>query len=189
MPARRKSMLTARAVRSVAAMLLRRFARQDRAMSSVEFGLLATPFLALTLGIIQTAIVFFAGQTLETAAAAAGRLVKTGQAQTQGWSAAQFKQQICNQMQAMFNCSSGLYIDVETYSSFASVNLGLPVTNGTLNTANMGYSPGGPGDVVVVRLYYQYPVFFNVIGLNNLNGGLNLLAATAVFQNEPYASS
>jgi hypothetical protein len=28
-----------------------------------------------------------------------------------------------------------------------------------------------------------------VIGLNNLNGGLNLLAATAVFQNEPYASS
>jgi hypothetical protein len=40
-----------------------------------------------------------------------------------------------------------------------------------------------------VRLYYQYPVYFNVIGLNNLNGGLNLLAATAVFQNEPYASS
>jgi hypothetical protein len=89
----------------------------------------------------------------------------------------------------MFNCSGGLYIDVETYSSFASVNLALPVSNGTLNTANMGYNPGTPGEVVVVRLYYQYPVYFNVIGLNNLNGGLNLLAATAVFQNEPYASS
>ncbi|MGB6540804.1 MAG: TadE/TadG family type IV pilus assembly protein [Xanthobacteraceae bacterium] len=174
---------------SVAAPLLRRFIRQNRATTSVEFALLATPFLALTLGIIQTAIVFFAGQTLETAAASAGRLIMTGQAQTQGWSAAQFKQQVCNQVQGMFNCGNGLYIDVETYSSFASVNLALPVSNGTLNTANMGYNPGAPGEVVVVRLYYQYPVYFNVIGLNNLNGGLNLLAATAVFQNEPYASS
>jgi Flp pilus assembly protein TadG len=169
--------------------MLRHFVRQNRATTSVEFALLATPFLALTLGIIQTAIVFFAGQTLETAAASAGRLIMTGQAQTQGWSAAQFKQQVCNQVQGMFNCSGGLYIDVETYSSFASVNLALPVSNGTLNTANMGYNPGTPGEVVVVRLYYQYPVYFNVIGLNNLNGGLNLLAATAVFQNEPYASS
>jgi len=176
-------------VGSVAAPMLRRFVRQNRATTSVEFALLATPFLALTLGIIQTAIVFFAGQTLETAAASAGRLIMTGQAQTQGWSAAQFKQQVCNQVQGMFNCSGGLYIDVETYSSFASVNLALPVSNGTLNTANMGYNPGTPGEVVVVRLYYQYPVYFNVIGLNNLNGGLNLLAATAVFQNEPYASS
>ena len=189
MSGRQKSTPAARAVGSVAAPLLRRFIRQNRATTSVEFALLATPFLALTLGIIQTAIVFFAGQTLETAAASAGRLIMTGQAQTQGWSAAQFKQQVCNQVQGMFNCSNGLYIDVETYSSFASVNLALPVSNGTLNTANMGYNPGAPGEVVVVRLYYQYPVYFNVIGLNNLNGGLNLLAATAVFQNEPYASS
>ena len=189
MSGRQKSTPAARAVGSVAAPMLQRFVRQNRATTSVEFALLATPFLALTLGIIQTAIVFFAGQTLETAAASAGRLIMTGQAQTQGWSAAQFKQQVCNQVQGMFNCSGGLYIDVETYSSFASVNLALPVSNGTLNTANMGYNPGTPGEVVVLRLYYQYPVYFNVIGLNNLNGGLNLLAATAVFQNEPYASS
>jgi hypothetical protein len=43
----------------------------------------------------------------------------------------------------------------------------------------------------VVRLYYQYPVFVNLLGLNlsNLNGGYDLLAATAVFKNEPYAAS
>jgi Flp pilus assembly protein TadG len=182
------STFTAHATRSKASPL-RRFVRQNRATSSVEFALLATPFLALTLGIIQTAIVFFAGQSLETAAAVAGRLIMTGQAQTQGWTAAQFKEQVCNQVGGMFNCSSGLYVDVQTYASFGSVNLALPISNGNLNTANMGYNPGTPGEVVVVRLYYQYPVYFNVIGLSNLNGGLNLLAATAVFQNEPYASS
>jgi len=169
---------------------LRRFARQRRAASAVEFGLLATPFLALSLGILQTALVFLSGQTLETAAATAARLIMTGQAQTQGWTAAQFKTQVCNQITAIFNCASGLYVDVETYSSFAAVNLGMPITNGTFNSSSLGYHPGGPGDVVVVRLYYQYPVFFgSVLDLSNLNGGLNLLAATAIFQNEPYASS
>ena len=52
-------------------------------------------------------------------------------------------------------------------------------------------NPGGPGDIVVLRLYYQYPVYVNLLGFNlsNLSGGLDLLAATAVFKNEPYASS
>jgi len=44
---------------------------------------------------------------------------------------------------------------------------------------------------VVVRLYYKYPVYVDLFGFNlsSLNGGYNLLAATAVFKNEPYASS
>jgi hypothetical protein len=42
---------------------------------------------------------------------------------------------------------------------------------------------------VVVRLYYQYPVYMNLLDFNlsNLTGGYDLLAATAVFKNEPYA--
>ena len=51
--------------------------------------------------------------------------------------------------------------------------------------------PVGPGDIVMLRLYYQYPVFISLLGFNlsDLSGGLNLLAATVVFKNEPYASS
>ena len=57
----------------------------------------------------------------------------------------------------------------------------------TFNTSDLGYNPGGPGDIVVVRLYYQYPVYVNLLGFNlsNLNGGYNLLAATAVFKTNP----
>ncbi len=170
---------------------LRRFAAQRRASSTIEFGLLAAPFLALCFGIVQTGIIFFAGQSLETAAATAARLVFTGQAQTQGWTAAQFKQNVCNAVYGLFSCNSGVYVDVETYSSFSSANLGMPVSGGNFNASAMGYNPGGPGDIVVVRLYYQYPVYMNLLGFNlsNLNGGANLLAATAVFKNEPYASS
>ena len=184
-----KPKISALAVRLLRSPLPRRFVSQRKASTTIEFGLLAAPFVALIFAILQTAILFFADQALETAAATAARLILTGQAQTQGWTAAQFKSHVCSVITGVFNCQNGVYVDVETYSSFASVNLALPVSNGTLNTANMGYNPGTPGEVVVVRLYYQYPVYFNVIGLNNLNGGLNLLAATAVFQNEPYASS
>jgi Flp pilus assembly protein TadG len=176
---------------AISAPLLRCFAHQRKASTTVEFGLLAAPFLALSFGIIQTAMIFFAGQALETAAATSARLILTGQAQTQGWSAAQFKQQVCNAITGIFNCQNGIYVDVETYSSFAAANLGMPVTNGSFNSGDMGYNPGGPGDIVVVRLYYQYPVYMNLLGFNlsNLNGGYDLLAATAVFKNEPYASS
>jgi Flp pilus assembly protein TadG len=171
--------------------LLRRFVRHRKASTSVEFGLLAAPFLALAFGTLQTAIVFFAGQALETAAATSSRLILTGQAQTQGWSAAQYKQQVCNTITGIFNCQNGVYVDVETYSTFAAANLGMPISNGNFNSSAMGYNPGGPGDIVVVRLYYKYPVYMNLLGFNlsDVNGGYNLLAATAVFKNEPYASS
>jgi Flp pilus assembly protein TadG len=187
---RLRSMLTARAAQLFPT-ALRRFVCQSTASTTLEFGMLAAPFVALTFAILQTAIIFLAGQTLETAAAAGGRLILTGQAQTQGWTAAQFKTQVCKSITSIFDCQDGVYIDVETYSSFSAVQLGMPVTNGSFNSSSLNYNPGGPGDIVVLRLYYQYPVYVNLLGFNlsNMNGSLNLLAATAVFKNEPYASS
>jgi Flp pilus assembly protein TadG len=188
--ARLSSRIGAGIAQIFAAPLIRRFIRQEEAATAVEFGLLATPFVAGLFAILQTALVFFAGQALETAAASSARLIFTGQAQTNGWSAAQFKAQVCDQIQGIFNCASGLYVDVETYPSFSAVNTGMPVSNGAFNSSSLGYNPGGPGDIVMLRLYYQYPIYVNLLGFNlsNLNGGYNLFAATAVFKNEPYAS-
>ena len=47
--------------------LVRRFVRQQDGSAAVEFGMVAVPFLGLTFAILETALVFFAGQTLETA--------------------------------------------------------------------------------------------------------------------------
>jgi Flp pilus assembly protein TadG len=165
-----------------------RFCSATAGATAVEFALLLAPFIALTFAILQTGIIFFAGQALETIAAKSSRFVLTGQAQMQGWSASDFKTQACALVTGLFNCQSGVYVDVENYSSFAAANMAMPITNGTFNSGSLGFNPGGPGDVVVLRLYYQYPVFVQLLGfsLSNLNGGYNLLAATAVFKNEPY---
>jgi Flp pilus assembly protein TadG len=158
--------------------------------AAVEFGLVAAPFLALTFAIIETAIVFFAGQALETAVADSSRLIMTGQAQSNGWSAGDFKNQVCAKIYGLFDCQNGVYVNVNTFTSFASVSMTNPVSAQGNFQSNSSYNPGGPGDIVVVQLFYQYPVYVSLLGFNlaNINGGKRLLAATAAFRNEPYSN-
>jgi Flp pilus assembly protein TadG len=181
----RIGMLLANCLRSAAA---RRLIRQQDGAAAVEFGLVAAPFLALLFAIIETAIVFFAGQALETAVADSSRLIMTGQAQTQSFDATAFKNAVCAKIYGLFNCQNGIYVDVRTFSSFSSVTMPSPVDGQGNFQNNFTYQPGGPGDIVVVRLFYQYPVYVSLLGFNlsNINGGKRLLAATSAFRNEPY---
>lgn len=169
---------------------LRRFARQQEGAAAVEFGLVAAPFLALVFAIMETAIVFFAGQALETAVADSSRLIMTGQAQNQGFSQSQFKNAVCAKIYGLFDCQNGVYVDVKTFTSFANVTMNSPVDGQGNFQNNFSYQPGGPGDIVVVRLFYQWPVYVSLLGFNltNMSGGKRLLAATAAFRNEPYAN-
>lgn len=169
----------------------RRFIKQQEGAAAVEFALVATPFLALTFAIIESAMVFFAGQSLEAATASASRLILTGQAQTGGFSSTDFKTQVCNRVASLFDCSNGVYVDVKTYNNFSAVSSTSPVSNGKLNTANMTYTPGGPGCIVKVAIYYEWPIYVSLLGnnLSNLNGNKRLLVATSVFRNEPYGGA
>lgn len=177
------------AIRSKLNIHVRRFARAESGASAVEFAMVAAPFLALVFAILETALVFFASQSLEAAATDSARLIMTGQAQTAGWSQSDFKTAVCNRLAGgLFDCANGVYVDVKTYTSFTSISTTPPITNGRLDTSNMAYTPGTPGDIVVVRLYYQWPIVVSMFGdnLSNLNGNQRLLVATSVFRNEPY---
>jgi Flp pilus assembly protein TadG len=180
--------LALRAKRLMGGETLRRLARREDGAAAVEFALVAAPFLALLFAIIETALIFFAGQTLETATADASRLILTGQAQTGGFSQAQFKQSICSRIFGMFDCAGGILVDVRTAASFGSTNLSKPVdAQGNLNN-NFMYQPGNAGDIVVVRVMYQWPVYVSMLGLtlSDMSGHKRLLMATAAFRNEPY---
>ena len=105
-------------------------------------------------------------------------------------SQAQFKNAVCGKIYGLFNCAGGLYVDVKTYTAFSTINNStLPVdSNGNLQTGNFGYQPGGPGDIVVVRLMYQWPVYVSLLGLHlsDMAGSKRLLMSTIAFRNEPY---
>jgi Flp pilus assembly protein TadG len=168
----------------------RRFLRHQDGAAAVEFGLILLPFLALMFGIMETALVFFADQTLETAAADSARLIMTGQAQNQSLTAATFKNAVCARIYGLFDCQNGVYVNVQTYSSFGSISYSPPLdSHGNLVSSNFVYQPGGPGDIVVVQLFYQWPIYVSLMNLNslsNMSGNKRLLVATAAFRNEPY---
>lgn len=164
----------------------RRFARNSRASTAVEFALVAPVFFGLLFAIIEIALLFFAGQVLETGVQDSARLILTGQAQNASYSKAQFKSDLCNRVSILFNCN-GLYIDVSSYSSFNNVSITSPIVNQNFVDTTQ-YSPGNAGDIVVVRAFYQWPLYVTGLGLNiaNLSGRKRLLTSTAAFRNEPY---
>lgn len=167
---------------------LRRFRRNRRGSAAVEFALVAPVFFALLFAIIETAIVFFAGQVLETVTQDSARMIMTGQAQNAGYSQSQFKTYVCGKISVLFDCVNGVYVDVKSYPGFSSVSISDPIDAGKNFVPPNNYSPGGPGDIVVVRLFYQWPLFVTGLGYNisNLSGSKRLLSATAAFRNEPY---
>lgn len=167
--------------------LLRRFRRDSKAATAVEFGLVSVPFFALLFAIIETFLLFFASQAIETATSQAGRLVRTGQAQTAGLTAETFRDRLCDTLIALLNCDR-IMIDVRTYSQFEGVDLGRPIDEDGNLVEDFMFEPGQGGDIVVVRTFYEWPIFTNLLGLGlaNLSNGRNLIAATTAFRNEPF---
>jgi len=185
--------------------LLLRFRRNRNASAAVEFALVAPVFFALLFAIIETGIVFFANQVLETITQDSARVLLTGQAQNglvpicgvSGQAAActqaTFNNYVCSQIPALFSCNgpNGIFIDVENYPAGFSglvINSQIDASGNFVN--NLQYSPGAACAVVVVRLFYQWPLFVTGLGYNiaNLAGSKRLLTATAVFRNEPYSN-
>jgi Flp pilus assembly protein TadG len=167
-----------------------RLVRSDSGAGAVEFALVAAPFLALLIALLQTGLVFLAGRELDQAVAQASRYILTGQAQNANMTQTQFNSWVCGYVSALFNCNN-LMVNVQTYSSFSSASTSAPTLTYNAQgqvTNTWTYAPGGPGDIVVVQVMYQWPVVLGPLGFNlsNLSNGDRLLMSTAVFKNEPY---
>lgn len=168
------------------------FARDSRGTTAVEFALVAAPFLALIIALIQTFLVFFAQQMLESVVSQSARLVMTGQVQSAQMTQAVFKQKVCDQIVILFNCS-GLMVDMQVATSWTSANTGMPTLtyDGSGKVSNVWqYNPGDAGDIVVLRVMYEWPVVLGPLGFNlsNLSNGNRLIMSSAAFQNEPGAT-
>jgi Flp pilus assembly protein TadG len=187
--------------------LLPRLLASTEAGAALEFALVAPPLFALILATLQLVLVFLAQAALETACEGSARYVLTGQAQSnfQGVYNAQgalvttpqqqFNTYICSQIQGFLGCGY-LFGDVTSGTSYSTVNLAEPTwtfdaEGNVSNTFN--YSPGTQGAIVVVRLYYFWPVIsllgFNITSttdVNNNNTMYDVLIATSVSKTEGY---
>ena len=167
--------------------MLRRFAGNHRGSAAVEFALVAPMFFALLFAVIETALMFFASQVLETITQNSARMVLTGQAQGAKYTQNQFAAYVCSQIPGLFNCAN-MSIDVKSYPSFASITIDSQIDAGGNFIPPTNFQCGGPGDIVVVRVFYPWQMIVTGLGFNisNLSGNKRLLVATAAFQNEPF---
>lgn len=172
--------------------LKRRFARNERGVTVIEFALLGLPFFSIIGAILETSLIFMSGQVLESAVQDIGRTIRTGEAQKSGVTLATFRQEVCDRLFGLFPDCAGLHIRVTQLSDFNSATLSLPLDPKCTGTCDWSvaenYAPGGGGSVQLIQVYYRYPVLlqFGPVGMANLANGTRLLGAATVFQNEPF---
>jgi Flp pilus assembly protein TadG len=171
----------------------RRFARDSRATTAIEFAFVAPFFIALMLGTLQVGIIFLAKSYLETGAEQGARLVLTNQAVTvtagvtSPMTQAQFQAAICAQFSAMFNCSQ-LIVQLEPLpSSATSLTSLVPQFNsdGTLKNPTT-YTMGASGVNMLLIVMYPWPVYGGPLGLSfsTFGNGTLLLTSTQIFRIE-----
>lgn len=180
---------------------LRRFRRNRRGSAAIEFAFIAPLFFALLFAILETALMFFAAQVLETGTQDSARLMYTNQAQSAGMTQAQFETDLCNRVKVLFSCGGAagtpqLTIVVKSYApgtAIPSSDLADPIVAGAF-TGKAAYVMPNPGDTVLIRTFYPWPLFVTQLGYNIANLGRNgsnaqrLLAASAAFRVEPSGS-
>lgn len=164
-----------------------RLARDEKGATLIEFGFLALPFFAILGATLETALVFFAAQILDSAVGDASRIIRTGQAQNAEWSMADFRQSLCSRTLNVFNCDA-IRIRVHTVNLFANATYAAPVDEDGNWTLVEDYNDGGPSSIVFVEAYYKWPVAINLFGFNLVNqpDGTHLLGSSRVFKNEPF---
>ncbi|WP_417310585.1 TadE/TadG family type IV pilus assembly protein [Devosia sp.] len=185
-----------RLLRTLIAPAIRRggaFADDERGVTAIEFGILALPFFTIIFAILETTLIFFAGQILDTATADASRLIRTGQAQAANYTSDNFRAEICERLYGLFDCQE-LRIRVDVVDNFTAAT----ITNVTETdedcdpecdwTIVQNYNPGAGSQVILVQAYYKWPAIVNLpwFDLRNQPDGVRLLAGVRVFKNEPF---
>jgi Flp pilus assembly protein TadG len=172
------------------------FARNERGAVAVEFAILALPFFALIYALLETSIVFLAGQILDSAVNDTSRKLRTGQAQTASWSIDEFRSEMCERLYGMFDCNE-VKIAVSTVAGFSNAAINITPIDPDCRTDETkcdwtiteSYTPGIGSQVVLVQAYYKWPILLNLPGVSLATNadGTKTLSAVRVFQNEPFS--
>jgi Flp pilus assembly protein TadG len=160
-----------------------RLGKDESGATAVEFALVATPFFALLMALFEVGMIFWTGSLLDNAVADASRLIRTGQAQTGGFSKSKFRKAICDKM-SMIDCNK-LVIDVRKFPDFNSVTTPSLVKGSNLKPGS--FTLGTGGEIVLVRVFYKWSLLAPYLTLmNNMGSGSRLLATAQLFRNEPF---
>ncbi len=173
------------------------FRHDGNGAASVEFALLAAPFLLLLVSVIEFGALLHAEASLQHATEKAGRLIRTGQVISNSgeslMSADAFINRLCSDAPALSDCQKSLSLDVRSEDSFAALSSSMP-TPVDLGPGEAGgasvihFSPGGASAATSLVVTYDWKLSLTAIApIGNAHEGKTYrLQAVSVFRNEPF---
>jgi Flp pilus assembly protein TadG len=166
--------------------IVRRFSRNQKGSTAVEFAILSFPFFLLLFGIIECSLLFFAGQMLESSVDEVGRKIRTGQLNNT-MTEQQFKDEICAATSLLFTCTD-IKVDLKVAATFDQLQDPPTPQNGDVDTSAYNFTAPCPEQIAMITVTYEWPIFTNYVAahVSELNSGNALLNAMAVFRTEPY---
>ena len=183
--------------------LLRRLRRDADGATAVEFGFIAPALLIVAWATIELGLVLLANTLLEGSVREAARAGLTGYTPA-GLNRQDFIKNIVKEHTIGLIDMNNLTIDTKVYASFADIGKPEPFTDTNGNgqrdageafvdingngqwDADMGVAGlGGPGDIVVYTLKYDWPLFAGY-GETIFGTASFPLRASVAIRNEPY---
>jgi Flp pilus assembly protein TadG len=183
---------------------LRRFARDRRGATAVEFALISIPLMLLLFGIVELCLILLVTATLDTATDFAARNIRTGVFQKGGAiTEADFAGLVCRNMNWLKStCAADaeidkdhpgtrrLFVEAESFGSFAAAASPTAHTPQDFADNTLCWTVGNPGDIVLVKAYFRWPIFTPLMRPFFANDGdMRRLEATRLFRNEPFDAS
>lgn len=175
--------------------VVRRFRADEKGVTAIEFAILAPPFFLLIFAILESSLIFFAGQVLESSVDQVGRRVRTGELNNT-ITQAQFRQEVCEAASVLFECSK-IKIDMRVAARFQDLGdppQPDPATNQT-NYNGYTFTAPCPEEITMVTASYEWPIFTYFVadhvhpqsaGTKNSAFKKIVLNAISVFRTEPY---
>lgn len=166
--------------------IVRRFGKDEEGVTSIEFAFLALPFFALMMAVIESSILFFSGQVLESAVDDVGRMIRTGQLD-QNLTEAQLREEVCNASAVLFSCED-VHIDMQVVANYGDLGDMPEPVDGAVDPDEFSFTAAGPRQIVMLTVATEWPIFTNYLQqyMSDLDNGNALLTAVAVFKTEPY---
>lgn len=166
------------------------FWREKSAVASIEFSLLALPFLLLIFAIIESAISFSVQQLISDRTNTLSKEIKVGSLVGSNLDTKKIKDYICDPHPVFFKLDCGeLYVDLRSYNSIKDVPRKLSYKqDGDVDTSGFKVQPGGAGEINQLIVLYKWPILSDLLRgrLSNLPHGKTLLVSTVAWRNEPY---
>lgn len=158
------------------------FRRDEQGSTAMEFAFVAPVLIFALLSLVEIGVLGMMVTSVDAAVVDAARKIRTGSDEA-AENAQAFEDQVCARIGGdLSSCRDRTITSVKRYTRFADANaVAAAAPDGA-------FDKGGPGDIVIVKVNYRWPLLTPLPGDGVQHAGPTevIIPSRAAFKNEPY---